>query len=265
MDNILMNGSKKFGSFIIGPHIFPQRTKFPVHWHDYFEFEFVVEGTGENCHNNIKQIVEAGSAYLMSYYDFHSFETITEMKIINVRFNENMLPAELVNFLLLGTCNIACRFDPDESRYILNLLHMLEDEKKQGKQFSSLATTDQENYIADVSNSTMFLAIPKSNRSPGASATAIDALTYMSYSQVMPIYYDQYISYRGLNDKDSLEMLNKYIMPGRIIDRGILYNWTNDFVDSYNQAIFNGTSYSNLVAINTKPVNSKIKSFFSGS
>lgn len=128
-----------------------------------------------------------------------------------------------------------------------------------------LATTDQENYIADVSNSTMFLAIPKSNRSPGTSATAIDALTYMSYSQVMPIYYDQYISYRGLNDKDSLEMLNKYIMPGRIIDRGILYNWTNDFVDSYNQAIFNGTSYSNLVAINTKPVNSKIKSFFSGS
>ncbi len=142
MDNILMNGSKKFGSFIIGPHIFPQRTKFPVHWHDYFEFEFVVEGTGENCHNNIKQIVEAGSAYLMSYYDFHSFETITEMKIINVRFNENMLPAELVNFLLLGTCNIACRFDPDESRYILNLLHMLEDEKKQGKQFSSLASTN---------------------------------------------------------------------------------------------------------------------------
>ena len=48
---------------VSGPHIFPQRTKFPVHWHDYFEFEFVVEGTGENCHNNIKQIVEAGSCH----------------------------------------------------------------------------------------------------------------------------------------------------------------------------------------------------------
>ena len=130
------------GSYMIIEKNIRKGEKYPLHWHDFFEYQIILSGCAEHIHSQSRELLKAGSAYLMSYYDFHSFETITEMKIINVRFNENMLPAELVNFLLLGTCNIACRFDPDESRYILNLLHMLEDEKKQGKQFSSLASTN---------------------------------------------------------------------------------------------------------------------------
>lgn len=121
----------------------------------------------------------------------------------------------------------------------------------------------QKNYISECSNNTLMMAIPVTNSDAEAAGLALDTLSYMSYRDVLPIYYNDYISYRGLNDPNSLEMLNKYIMPGRCLELGLCYGWTKGFVDKYN-AILGGDSTDSLANLYTtyaRDINKTINDF----
>ena len=128
-------------------------------------------------------------------------------------------------------------------------------------------STDQKEYISECSNNVLLLAMLITNQDAEAAGLAIDTLSYMSYRDVLPTYYNDYISHRGLNDAKSLEMLNSYIMPGRCMELGLCYGWTVDFVDSYNALIRNGgsaegASLATVVQSKTRTINSAIKDFF---
>ena len=43
----------------------------PVHWHDYYEFSYVLDGTAEHIVNGVSKPIERGSAFLLSPTDFH--------------------------------------------------------------------------------------------------------------------------------------------------------------------------------------------------
>ncbi len=125
----------------------------------------------------------------------------------------------------------------------------------------------QTNYVSECSNNVLLLAIPNSNQDAEAAGLAIDTLSYMSYRDVLPKYYNDYISHRGLNDANSLEMLNSYIMPGRCMELGLCYGWTASFVETYNSLIRNGGStedgsLATIVQSSARNINSAIKSFF---
>ena len=81
---------------------------FAPHWHDYFELEIVLYGSGEHIYNNKKYYLDRGSTYLMSYYDFHEFKATSDMQIIKIQFNEHILPDELVNFITLNNSRFCC-------------------------------------------------------------------------------------------------------------------------------------------------------------
>lgn len=122
---------------------------------------------------------------------------------------------------------------------------------------------EQKSYISECSNNTLMMAVPILNSDAEAAGLALDTLSYMSYRDVLPIYYNDYISYRGLNDADSLEMLNQYIMPGRCLELGLCYGWTADFVDTYNKILGHDVdeSLANILTVNARGINDKIKSF----
>lgn len=125
---------------------------------------------------------------------------------------------------------------------------------------------EQKSYVSECSNNTLMMAIPVTNADAEAAGSALDTLSYLSYRDVLPIYYNDYISYRGLNDANSLEMLNQYIMPGRCLELGLCYGWTGEFVDKYN-AILGGDStdsLANLYMIYAKDINVAINNFFNG-
>ena len=125
----------------------------------------------------------------------------------------------------------------------------------------------QTGYVSECSNQCLLLAIPTLNSDAAMAGVAIDALSYMSYRDVLPTYYNDYISHRGLNDSNSLEMLNSYIMPGRCIELGQCYGWTTPFISGYNSLIRNagvseGVTLATIIQTQSRTINATIKSFF---
>lgn len=61
---------------------------------------------------------------------------------------------------------------------------------------------------------------------PNESAAVIDAMTYYTYKDVMPLFYNERISQKALRDDDSIEML-ALISGTRCLDIGRLYGWSD--------------------------------------
>lgn len=110
--------------------------EYPLHWHDYFEFEIIISGCAEHIHNQSKYIAGEGNAYLMSYYDFHSFKAITDTKLIGIRFGNNVLSEELTKFISTGIHKFNCTYDRNELNNIIDLIKKIETEKEQDLLFS---------------------------------------------------------------------------------------------------------------------------------
>ena len=97
---------------------------FAPHWHDFFEFEIVLQGCGEHAYNHTHYTVERGSAYLMSYYNFHELTAKTDMKLLKLQFNEHAIPKELRDYLLLRHNCLFCSF-PEEA--FVNMIRQFEE------------------------------------------------------------------------------------------------------------------------------------------
>ena len=120
---------------------------FSPHWHDYFELEIVLEGGGEQIYNNMHYTLGRGSLYLMSFYDFHELTANTDMKVLKLQFNENILPQQLNDFLFLSHNRFCCNVDENELSHIIKLFEILKREEKRGGLFSDMLI---KNLIAEI-------------------------------------------------------------------------------------------------------------------
>ncbi len=111
---------------------------FPAHWHDYFEFELILSGQGRHTYNSVTSTLAPGCAYLMSYNDFHSLETLTDLEIVNIRFNESLLDESLVQAIRLGG-KFNCKFDESETEKLLGYISSLSEESVSDKPFAKLS------------------------------------------------------------------------------------------------------------------------------
>ena len=64
---------------------------FPLHSHEYFEIEIVLEGRGRQWLNGKELALEAGSVYFLTPADFHRVEVEESMRIWNLSFDEAVL------------------------------------------------------------------------------------------------------------------------------------------------------------------------------
>ncbi len=72
---------------------------FPNHWHDYFELEIVLDGEYEHNVCGEKRIACRGSAWIMSYLDYHSFVCTRDAKILNIGFSAQSLSRDIASAL----------------------------------------------------------------------------------------------------------------------------------------------------------------------
>lgn len=89
----------------------------------------------------------------------------------------------------------------------------------------------QENYVCLRSPATIYLCIPVTNQTLEETAAVLDAATYLSYRDVLPIYYNVTVAQKGLRDEESIEML-KIIQSCRYFDTGRIYGWTTSLYDA---------------------------------
>lgn len=128
-------------------------TVYPIHWHDFFEFEIIVSGQGEHIYNGSVYTIASGCAYLMCYNDFHGLSATSDITLYSIHFSRSLLPSELADFLEFN--KFRCRFTSAETEGIVQKLLAMEDESK-----NSLPFRDNiiRNLIADI----LILAIRKS-------------------------------------------------------------------------------------------------------
>ena len=83
-----------------------------LHWHDYCEFEFVLEGTGIHTLNNVPLPIQRGSAYLCMMDDFHKIRNTPDetMLVINLKFSEAMIQEPLLKRLYARSDHRYCNF-----------------------------------------------------------------------------------------------------------------------------------------------------------
>ena len=119
---------------------------------------------------------------------------------------------------------------------------------------------EQENYITSVEDHMSYLCMPSTSKNPEDVASLLDALSYDRYMNVVPVYYDSFVTYKGLRDEDSIEML-QIMTAGRTVDIGMAYGMCYELVAQ--QIGWNITSgnASSLIAANEGVINDFIDEF----
>ena len=114
-------------------HDIPAGTTYPLHWHDFIEFEIILSGRAKHIYNDEIFTVGVGSAYMMCYYDFHELTAETDVTLFHMHFDKNVLNPKISQ--LLDYNKFHCHFDKDETQKILHKINELLDESKSDSPF----------------------------------------------------------------------------------------------------------------------------------
>jgi hypothetical protein len=101
-------------------------------------------------------------------------------------------------------------------------------------------------YSSTVSQMFVFL-LPVTNTNTSFAATIADVMSYKSYVDTLPIYFNVVVEQKGLRNDNSIEMLN-IIRDTRGIDIGDVFGWTSTLASDIAVKVFNGddTAASNV-------------------
>lgn len=71
---------------------------YPLHWHDFYEIEYIHHGHAIQVINGVEYVVEPGSVALLSPTDFHSYRNVSAddpLTVYNIKFSDLILPADI--------------------------------------------------------------------------------------------------------------------------------------------------------------------------
>ena len=152
MSHIKKYQSKHFSN-IDAPFMVEQKyltTNQPIHWHDFFEIEYMVSGSGEYIINGEQHSIKNNIMFLSTPSDFHEIYFTSETEIINVQFS-----AELINRNLYTKLTVPI-ITEDESLIYHQLLQLL-------CSYGPLSNHYNQQFIENMLNSLLFLICSNKN------------------------------------------------------------------------------------------------------
>lgn len=112
-----------------------------LHWHDFFELEIVLEGNGLHTLNGEQYEIFPGSAFLLSYKDFHLIHTLSDLTIYNISFTYDAIHAEFIN-RLSSTDNLMCMLNAKDFEVFHYQMAFAEKVKNQSNAFYRILLKD---------------------------------------------------------------------------------------------------------------------------
>ena len=94
-------------------HILNKQDYQEAHWHNYYELEFVLSGSGTHFLNNKEYLITPGSAYLLSYTDLHRVEENQRLELLNISFTDEIIDKALLTHIQ-DNSPLICNFSKDE-------------------------------------------------------------------------------------------------------------------------------------------------------
>lgn len=86
----------------------------------------------------------------------------------------------------------------------------------------------QTSYYSNVNYLAPLLVVPKTNANLDKTGRILDTMAYLSYKDLLPVYYNSNLAYKAIGTEEGFEMLN-IIRDTRCFETGLLYGWTSDF------------------------------------
>ncbi|MCQ6560639.1 helix-turn-helix transcriptional regulator [Paenibacillus mendelii] len=126
LPNRLLNENES----LMHPACYIVNRTYPLHWHEFYELEFIVEGEGEHLLNGQSYPLAKGYLFLVTPSDFHEIIPAKDkaLKLYNVKFSEEMLSDSLRNLLFVNReCFMACFEDAGFDRMNAEFVRLIEE------------------------------------------------------------------------------------------------------------------------------------------
>ncbi len=107
-------------------HIAPK--DFPMHWHDYFEIEIVLSGTGVCVVNDTEYDMSKYNMFFLTSTDFHFIKITEEARFINISFDVDMIDERDLSQLVLSQTEHGYCLSADEYERMISAALLLEHE-----------------------------------------------------------------------------------------------------------------------------------------
>ena len=99
----------------------------------------------------------------------------------------------------------------------------------------------QDGYRCMRTGTSCVVCLPVTVSDMEASGAVVDALSYYSYTDILPAYYDVTLTQKGLRNEDSIEMMN-IIRESRVPEIGSTFGWTSSISSQIETQLMNGKS-----------------------
>lgn len=125
---VTLDRFSKTETILFSIHDFPAGRIVPVHWHNFIEFEIVLDGEADHMVNNKSSVLTKGSAYIMTSCDFHMLSPRSTLSILNLSIMRGIIDPMLENFLEGGVGKFHCTFDDAQMAYVSELFRRAQNE-----------------------------------------------------------------------------------------------------------------------------------------
>lgn len=103
----------------------PEIVDWPLHWHDYFEIEIILNGSGQYLLNETTYDLSQYNAFFLTPVDFHQLSFSKPIKVINISFDETMLSGNYLSAVTSSGMKHAFCLSGEEQERILMAVTLL--------------------------------------------------------------------------------------------------------------------------------------------
>lgn len=100
IERLVRNSTTELGLTVVNRKFFQGYT---AHWHEFYEMEYVVSGSGTHTINGESHTISPHTLYFLTPTDIHSITNPDRLHIINIGFTEDWIADELYTDLV-GAC-----------------------------------------------------------------------------------------------------------------------------------------------------------------
>lgn len=111
----------------------------PLHWHDFYEIEYIISGSGLNIMNGEKIELKSGSLFIVDPTDFHEVIPTPSLELIHVRFDDCDISDKILQKLYPYMNNLNIILTDNQKEVTENLLRTLIKIRK--------AVSNNDNYV----------------------------------------------------------------------------------------------------------------------
>ncbi len=106
-----------------------------LHWHDYYEFEVLVNGRGQNYINGRTYDIESGSCYFLSSNDVHKLDVRQNEScdLITVQFLDGFVGDGYIN-KILNSSDCAVKLDEKDLMAMVDIFEIIDRETQSGNE-----------------------------------------------------------------------------------------------------------------------------------